>query len=687
MMRRSRLTLVALALFALAAAVYGTSRTLLDQGFKQESLPESRPDAQVARKLYEFPIDGGTPVPALRVRLRDADADERVEGLVCLARDDPFDHPKCVPTDSAGEVIFTALQCPPLYRLWATAPGYQGASFPERLSPPLRGAPRGSESITLTLRRTTTSIAGTVQDASGGPVAGARISVMDHGERQALCLSGDDGRFSCGAPEGASSLALHVIADGYADAFQIFTLPAPHLRLSLFAEASLAGIVTDEAGHPVADAEVLSKASIAEGRPWPQSSTTDAQGRFRLARLRPGQHILVASAAHQSSAAEPFKIYVHPAEQRDDIVLKMQRGRRIRILVSTNEPREDSQCPRVQVVLIPRPGPGIRRAGLAEFGDWFELNGLPDGVYQAHIDCIGGATGYLPKAEEVRIDGDADLRYVLERGGVVRGLVTDEKGDPVARAHVAAEDGGASTRADESGRFVLSGLPQTSVKLAAYEDTRHRRSEPVEVRPGSLEASPELILRVEESPCIKGHLRISNPRGQMTVSTGRHHVRPNANGDFELCGVRHGEKLSLRVSASDGPRAFRIGDSALLRRQAELIVPAPSAADDVVDLSVDDATSRVTGSVRDASGNGVPDVLVVVTLEDSSGPGCTGLGMIMATNTTVTHAQGDFSFDALTEGRYCVAAQAPDGRLGSSYVHVPGSPDALISLRDLPDGD
>ncbi|MFY0536543.1 carboxypeptidase-like regulatory domain-containing protein [Nannocystis pusilla] len=106
----------------------------------------------------------------------------------------------------------------------------------------------------------------------------------------------------------------------------------------------------------------------------------------------------------------------------------------------------------------PTSPPGLRRATLGHEGKPLELNGISDGEYDVQIDCLGNED-YLPRTEKLSVSDDLEVRYQLSLGGVIRGFVEDESGKRLPRAHVSAVEADAATRTDDSGMFMLSGLP------------------------------------------------------------------------------------------------------------------------------------------------------------------------------------------------------------------------------------
>ncbi|MFY0536542.1 carboxypeptidase-like regulatory domain-containing protein [Nannocystis pusilla] len=336
---RNRLGIAAILIGLALAAVLWISG---DRGREFRPSEENRDRQSLAvEKVQEVPVRAHgleADIPHVRVNLRDARNDRALEdGTVCIAQDGPFAPSDCYPANSSGEVLIMAPRIALQFRIWGSAPGYVAASMPDAPASAISELPKEGIDIDLRLHQAKNLVNGVVVDASGGPIAGARIELLLSSERQNLCLSDENGRFSCAASDSSTSATLHVTAEGYSDTVQLVAFPVGDLRLSLFAESSLSGIVTDEAGNPVPDANVASKISVVQSRPWPQDTTSDSHGRFRLANLRPGDYQLIASAPHYSAEEEPLRVSVGYAEHRDDLVLRMKKGRLVRIFIGGEE--------------------------------------------------------------------------------------------------------------------------------------------------------------------------------------------------------------------------------------------------------------------------------------------------------------------------------------------------------------
>jgi hypothetical protein len=92
---------------------------------------------------------------------------------------------------------------------------------------------------------------------------------------------------------------------------------------------------------------------------------------------------------------------------------------------------------------------------------------------------LNGATSQTLRLLPFQRAGQADVRVALNlSGGVIAGVVTDSKGDPVSRAHVVCIPERAVRRrtdyylvgqTDETGQFEISGVPPFGYTVLAFE--------------------------------------------------------------------------------------------------------------------------------------------------------------------------------------------------------------------------
>jgi protocatechuate 3,4-dioxygenase beta subunit len=234
---------------------------------------------------------------------------------------------------------------------------------------------------------------------------------------------------------------------------------------------SIGGTVT-AAGRPVPGAQVglapAGEAGFMRSGPFgsEQSALTDDGGRFRFDRLPPGRYTASATLRSQSSA--PAEV-VLTGEEAQDVALTLAEGAAIHGTVSGLADASRGG------VSVSASGPDQFFASTRTAPDGtFELAGVPEGTIQLNASAGDFLTSSRSAGASVTIgpgQAEAVAEIVFEQGYRVDGHVT-RGGRPVPEARVFArpEGGGrrsASAQTDESGGFVLEGLPEGEYTILA----------------------------------------------------------------------------------------------------------------------------------------------------------------------------------------------------------------------------
>ena len=270
------------------------------------------PDRRIAGQV----LAGGVPVAKATVRLGLV-VDGAAGQLVAE-----------VTSDDLGAFDF-GMQPAATFTVSAAAAGHSPASVTVELADP-KAHP---DHVTLVLGDCRAHMFGTVTDASGGPIANARLSVAG--------LSGGEtdvtGQYSICLPLDAPTLRID--ADGYGSLEErigwsngVQTMTGELRRdFSLVPEAVLAGMVVGSNGRPVAGARIIARPALAEARRHIATGWTDStgDGAFRIAGLAPAQFELVASADGFASAA-PVAVVARAASTSTEIRLVLASVARVR---------------------------------------------------------------------------------------------------------------------------------------------------------------------------------------------------------------------------------------------------------------------------------------------------------------------------------------------------------------------
>lgn len=249
----------------------------------QPTTPSSTSGAALARATIMVSSDKG-PIADAAVRFAPAD------GEVIVLR-----------TGADGSVRADQL-APGEWTISASAAGFEPAAAPAKQLTAGEDA-----TIALTLHAGGRPLTGLVTDATGGPIAGARVDAAKlggmarPGDAVATTVTGSDGMYAVTAAEGQVLVAVSSV--DYAAQSRLVEVGATGAvaNFSLVPGGAIEGIVRDEATkQPVAGAQVIVERDrggmilLAEsGR---RRAVSGADGRFRVTSLRPGAYGLALEA-------------------------------------------------------------------------------------------------------------------------------------------------------------------------------------------------------------------------------------------------------------------------------------------------------------------------------------------------------------------------------------------------------
>lgn len=419
---------------------------------------------------------------------------------------------------------------------------------------------------------------GTVVDESDRPISAALVTLtptsqrLDPGDSHSAnrhsepirARSGDRGRFEL--PDVTSgTFDLRAEASGFAPV----TVPAVEIptagrqvdigTLVLVEGATAEGRVTDVWGRPLANAEVRvhGEASLA---------TSDADGRFVVADLAPGQTVeLRVSLAGYAPAT--LRAVRAPTDRPLEIVLENVTVLRGRVVDERGDP-----VAAARLRLVAEPGstgdsPTRASASLVRFTSTDTTGSfeIPD-VIAGRWDLAARAEGFQNGGEEaievVAGEEPQEVRVVLRQGAVVHGRVVDLDGEPVASARVSALSESRppfharsyrSTTTDSDGTYRLGGLPTRRMSFSVEHPDHPGQARDLEVELGGsrldfqLEDGWEISGRVVDAggrPVSGAQVRALPPsKGPAVGPEAREPVVTGGDGSFTVSVLAHGNYI------------------------------------------------------------------------------------------------------------------------------------------------
>lgn len=368
------------------------------------------------------------------------------------------------------------------------------------------------------------TVAGTVVDAAGQPVPFAAVRVMPSrgmamgigNQRIRQAAADDRGEFRITGLARTEMAIMAITESASSEALEVDlrqTGEAGGLVLALTISGTIAGVVVDGAGEPVAEAQVTAYPDFWSGAPsddfllrGTSAAITDGGGRFELQGLPQGTYRLRASRARVRSM-EFVEPGVQAATGDRDVKLVLEQPGGIKGVVQF----EGGGAPQAFTVTVGFP-PGVP---VASGSGAFALGELPPGTY----DVTFRGTEFAPRTvRDVAVSAGAikDMGTVeVERGRSLSGRVVDGDGHAVAGAQVMAArqlmgDGKSSTAnigaggdeffgtrrttTGDDGSFHLGGMGAGELQLVAEHD-QHGRSFPVSVPAGASSMVYDLTLR------------------------------------------------------------------------------------------------------------------------------------------------------------------------------------------------
>ncbi|XXX78414.1 carboxypeptidase regulatory-like domain-containing protein [Sorangium sp. So ce134] len=618
--------------------------------------------------------------------------------------------PVCAPSAEDGRYALSGLP-PERWAITASAPRHRPARYaaPDASRAPFveLGAGEARTGVDLVLPAGGVEVRGQVEDIGGGAVSGALVTLEGFGPGLGGVVARSDAQGAYAAWVDEGRYMARAQADGYAEGFRDGVAPGPALKLQLTPASALVGRVVEAGtGTPVEGAKITLDSEGGWGmRRGAPVARSDAEGRFRVARLPPGRYRLVARALGKLGQARE-SVLLGLGQTSREVVIEVHRAR---VVAGRVEVAPDgAPCTRGTVGLLSPAQGGFEHAVIEGDGSVL-FDAVLRGSYEVVVACADHAAEPTYPAVEV---GDADVEdlvWTVRAGLSIRGRVVDRDQNPVrAAVHAYAPTSmgprgptGAAAQNEADGTFVLKGLsPEKYVVMARPID--HAEPAPVEVELRD-EHAPEVTIVVDRGGAIEGIVTDEDrkPVGGVDVAilgiqgppanARMGFMRPPAggtarsldDGSFVLRGLPPGD---YRVSAGDAPRALP-GPGPFGGEPEGVSARVEAGTSARVTLVVERRNGEIHGRVVDEIGEPVTDAFVHAERELGGAVPEGGVGNLgrarwgaFSRSPALTDPEGKFVVGGLPAGAYTVHAYRKGG--GETFAeHVRTGDGVTLTLK------
>ncbi|MBN1359255.1 MAG: carboxypeptidase regulatory-like domain-containing protein [Sedimentisphaerales bacterium] len=490
------------------------------------------------------------------------------------------------------------------------------------------------------------TLAGTVRDEDGQPVAGVTVLLAQRSDRPFYAISDAAGAFRLVASPDRDTYGnvptVIVEAPGYAPAYQVIDIepnPAP-LEFLLTRGKTLTCRVVDSEGKPVADAWTVVQPFVdyRDYDVWLED--TDAQGVFKVPHV-PASDIALTVGKSGFITVRDYAV----VPTRDEFTIPMKRAMTLEGTVT--DAQTGYPIPNFEIATARNLGGRPRADRPAAFSDGtYELrfDESSSAPLQLHVSAVGYEQAV---SEEFTIDeGRREFNFQLARGsdfkeetagqprppdrepGVhrIRGVVRDAQGRPVsgatvslrpalAREVVTGDDGTFVFRFGGGGSVYGPGGRDELVFVVARHTERNLAAA-VQIDP----ASDKVDINLDPGVVFYGRVVDADgkgiPEAQMSLTlwisnTGygsREPVQTSSDGSFEIKAVPRGFLYSVQAQAEGyGLRYVRVDPANAADRRVELEPLVLEVANLLTGGIVVNAFDQPVANIRVyAYGNGQP---------------------------------------------------------------------------------
>ncbi len=523
----------------------------------------------------------------LRLRVVDVDGQSVAAHVTCWReRDGPDWYPcgfEALATDAEGRLTVNlpegAFRC----SVHAAGTGWREDVLVE--------TPQSREVVIPLGMRGGATVAGTVRDTAGKPVAGARILIASRSGRDEnlhrLGTTAPDGTYRIDGLHAGTLELLGVTATGFvtvenhASGRALVPGDVARIDVTMIRGGVLTGTVRGPDGRPLAGARVRARAEVVrEGLVGSDLAVTDGTGQYRMSEVPLGSgHVRVSKPGYYQPAASKGWYMIQGESARHVVDVALARGSAVagRVVDTSGTPVAGASVfAQGSAGAGWWPGDHSDRAVLSRADGRFAYPGLPPSKAWRLTARTEEALS-LPVTVETQVSGlpPADVELVLQSGCVIEGRVV-RQGETVAdliRVQAVTREGeGRKTVALRTdGTFRIPGLRPGTYDVRVVDRQLDAVSESVQVTLHWGRIEKDVVLEMRKVGRIAGVVvdergePISNLTLHLDVSTpgsGRHvSTETNLRGRFEFTSVPdEGYAFPILIGGVRTPGTYEPGD-------------------------------------------------------------------------------------------------------------------------------